>query len=163
MIELLQNKNSGYVVLVNSGNFYIARGKDAVLLNKILGLKVNCLECEVCKVGFPLNSIEKYTKQIEEKKYSYIVYNYDSKNSKLIKIKEYKGEYINKETEERLNCYMCKNIVKIYKKEDKYIQAVADLYEQEDIENKKLEEKENENNKKKRRIIWIKRRKKKIN
>ena len=121
MIELLQNKNSGYIVLVNSGNFYIARGQDAVLLNKILGLKVNCLECEVCKVGFPLNSIEKYTKQIEEKNYSYIVYKYDSKNSKLTKIKEYSGEFTNKETEKRLNCYICKNTVKIYKKEDKLL------------------------------------------
>ena len=76
MIELLQNKEKGKIILVNSGNFYIARGKDAVLLHNVLNLKVNCLETEVCKVGFPLNSLEKYTKLIEEKQYSYIVYNY---------------------------------------------------------------------------------------
>ena len=58
MIELLQNKEKGKIILVNSGNFYIARGKDAVLLHNVLNLKVNCLETEVCKVGFPLNSLE---------------------------------------------------------------------------------------------------------
>ena len=44
MIELLQNKEKGKIILVNSGNFYIARGKDAVLLHNVLNLKVNCLE-----------------------------------------------------------------------------------------------------------------------
>ena len=161
MLELLQVKDKGCIILTNLGTFYIARGKDAVLLNRLLELKVNCLEAEICKVGFPIKSLEKYTKLIEEKQYSYIVYNFDNQNFKLKKIQEYKGKKLNEEKEERLNCYICKNTVKIYKKEDKYIQAVADLYEQEEIENKKLEEKKN--NKKKRRIIWIKRRKKKIN
>ena len=95
MIELLQNKEKGKIILVNSGNFYIARGKDAVLLHNVLNLKVNCLETEVCKVGFPLNSLEKYTKLIEEKQYSYIVYNYDSKLEKLNILKYYNGKYLN--------------------------------------------------------------------
>lgn len=70
MIELLQAKERGNIILVNAGNFYIARGKDAVLLHNLLDLKVSCLETEICKVGFPLNSLEKYTKLIEEKKFS---------------------------------------------------------------------------------------------
>ena len=52
MIELLQNKDKGKIILINSGAFYIARGKDAVLLHNILNLKVNCMETEICKVGF---------------------------------------------------------------------------------------------------------------
>ena len=32
MIEYLQVKNKGKIVFVNAGNFYIAMGKDAVLL-----------------------------------------------------------------------------------------------------------------------------------
>lgn len=79
MLELLQKKEKGSIILVGSGNFYIARGKDAILLHNILDLKVSCLEPEVCRVGFPINSLEKYTKLIEEKNYSYIVYNYDNK------------------------------------------------------------------------------------
>ena len=75
MIELLQNKDKGKIILINSGAFYIARGKDAVLLHNILDLKVNCMETEICKVGFPKNSLEKYRKLIQEKGYSYIIYN----------------------------------------------------------------------------------------
>jgi hypothetical protein len=36
MVELLQRKDKGKIILVNSGSFYIARGKDAVLLHNIL-------------------------------------------------------------------------------------------------------------------------------
>lgn len=156
MIELLQNKEKGKIILVNSGNFYIARGKDAVLLHNVLNLKVNCLETEVCKVGFPLNSLEKYTKLIEEKQYSYIVYNYDSKLEKLNILKYYNGKYLNEINEEKLNCYICTNTVKMYKKHDKYIKAVANLYEEEELENKKIKEN-------KRKIIWKLKLKKKIN
>ena len=156
MIELLQNKEKGKIILVNSGNFYIARGKDAVLLHNVLNLKVNCLETEVCKVGFPLNSLEKYTKLIEEKQYSYIVYNYDRKLEKLNILKYYNGKYLNEINEEKLNCYICTNTVKMYKKHDKYIKAVANLYEEEELENKKIKEN-------KRKIIWKLKRKKKIN
>lgn len=131
MLELLQRKDKGYIVLANAGNFYIARGKDAVWLHKMLGLKVNCLETEVCKVGFPINSLEKYIKLIEEKEYSYIVYNYNSQRSSLDIIKKYKGKNLNKEETERLNCYICSNTVKKYKKTDPYINAVAKLYEEE--------------------------------
>ena len=156
MIELLQNKEKGKIILVNSGNFYIARGKDAVLLHNVLNLKVNCLETEVCKVGFPLNSLEKYTKLIEEKQYSYIDYKYDSKLEKLNILKYYNGKYLNEINEEKLNCYICTNTVKMYKKHDKYIKAVANLYEEEELENKKIKEN-------KRKIIWKLKRKKKIN
>lgn len=67
MLGLLQIKSKGSIVLVNAGSFYVARGKDALLLNQLLNLKLNCLEMEVCKVGFPINSLDKYTKLIEEK------------------------------------------------------------------------------------------------
>ena len=73
MLELLQEKNKGYIILANAGAFYLARGKDAVKLNEILGLKLLCMEPEVCKIGIPVNSsIETYIKKIEEKEYSYI-------------------------------------------------------------------------------------------
>lgn len=73
MIELLQEKEKGKIILVNAGSFYIARGKDAILLHDLLNLKLNCLETEVCKVGFPINSLEKYTKLIEKKLFIYSI------------------------------------------------------------------------------------------
>ena len=42
MVELLQNKDKGYIILVATGNFYIARGKDAILLHQTLNLKPTC-------------------------------------------------------------------------------------------------------------------------
>ena len=151
MVELLQQKDKEKIILVNSGSFYIARGKDAVLLHNILNLKVNCMEAEICKIGFPLNSLEKYTELIEQEQYSYIVYNFDNKLGKLDIIKKYNGKKINTIKEEKLNCYICTNTVKMYKKNDIYIQAVANLYEE---ENKKTEKEQNKEKQKGRKIIW---------
>lgn len=153
MVELLQRKDNGKIILVNSGSFYIARGRDAVLLHNILNLKVNCMEAEICKIGFPLNSLEKYTQLIEQEQYSYIVYNYDNKLGKLNITKKYNGKKLNTIEEEKLNCYICTNTVKMYKKNDKYIQAVADLYEEEYQEQEK-ETKQNKEKTKGRKIKW---------
>ena len=101
MMELLQVKNKGKIVLCNAGNFYIAIGKDAVLLNDLLGLKLVCLKPEMCKIGFPIASLEKYTDMIQEKKYSYIVYYFDQEKGELEILKEYKGKNKNEINEER--------------------------------------------------------------
>lgn len=98
-------------------------------------------------------ALNKYIKLIQEKGYSYILYNFDNNTSKLTILNKYNGNKINNIEENKLNCYTCSNTVKMYKKNDKYIQAVADLYE---------EEKEDRKNSK-RKIIWIRKRKKKIN
>ena len=60
MMEILQRKNKEKIVLCNVGKFYIAIGKDAVLLHELIGLKLSCLKPEVCKVGFPILSLENY-------------------------------------------------------------------------------------------------------
>lgn len=135
MIELLRSKEKGKIILINAGAFYIAIGRDAVLLHNILDLKVNCMEIETCKVGFPINSLNKYTKLIQEKEYSYIVYKYDNKNSKLEIIKKFKGNKLNHIEKDNINCYICSNTVKMYKKTDKYLQAVVNLYEEENKKN----------------------------
>lgn len=139
--------------MVNSGSFYIARGRDAVLLHNILNLKVNCMETEICKIGFPLNSLDKYTQLIEQEQYSYIVYNFDNKLGKLNITKKYNGKKLNTIEKEKLNCYICTNTVKMYKKNDKYIQAVADLYEEE-YQKQEKETKLNKEKTKGRKIKW---------
>ena len=50
---------------------YTKSGVIGIKLNEILGLKLLCMEPEVCKIGIPVNSIETYMKKIEEKEYSY--------------------------------------------------------------------------------------------
>ena len=73
MLSNLQKINAGKVVLVKIGAFYIAKGKDAVLLNKILKLKNTCLEKKIYKIEFPINSINKYIEKLNELKYGNIV------------------------------------------------------------------------------------------
>lgn len=161
MMELLQRKNKGKVVMCNAGNFYIAIGKDAVLLNKLLDLKVTCFKTEVCKVGFPIESLEKYVGLIHEKKYGYVVYYFNQEKEELEVLLEYAGKKKNEEIIENVNCYICKHSTKYYRKEDKYIKAVSKLYEEE-IENKgKITKKpENINGKGYKRICQINKNKK---
>ncbi len=44
MLEILQEKNKGKIVLIKLGTFYIATGRDALLLSVKLGLKCTCYE-----------------------------------------------------------------------------------------------------------------------
>ena len=92
MVKILQRKEEGYIVLINSGKFYVERGKDAILLNKELDLKLVCMEKQVCKVGFPKELLEKYMKILKRKRYAYIVYNFDRNLNKLEIIAKYEGK-----------------------------------------------------------------------
>ena len=86
MLEILQDKDSSKVVLIKLGHFYIATGRDAVLLHKKLNLKCTCFKNNICKVGIPVNSLEKYVEKFNQMQYSYIIYDYDKQ---VIKIKAY--------------------------------------------------------------------------
>ena len=154
-MELLQIKNEGKIVICNAGNFYIAIGKDAVLLSEMLGLKQTCFKPEICKVGFPISSLEKYMGLIKEKEYSYIVYYFNKEKGELEILLEYEGKNKNEMYIERLNCYMCKHNTMPYKKEDKYMLALAKLYEKETEKKKE--------GKQKKEKKWFKRKKKKTN
>lgn len=129
MMELLQEKEKRSIVLCNLGSFYVAVGKDAVLLNEILGLKVSCLKEEICKVGFPTNALEKYTRLIEEKDYSYVVYFFDQQKEELTAIKRFAGKKENQIKEKQVNCYLCAKSTKVYSEMDKYILPFKKLQE----------------------------------
>lgn len=144
MMELLQIKNKGKIVFVNAGNFYIAVGKDAVLLHKLLELKTTCMKQEICKVGFPINSLEKYSEILCSKKYSFIVYYFNQETEELEVVIDYNGKFKNNEDRKNINCYICKHSTKYYKPNDKYIFAVAKLYDKEgkEVKNKEIKEQE---------------------
>lgn len=134
MLELLQIKHRKTIVLCGLGNFYIARGKDAILLHELANLKLTCLEAETCKVGFPIASLEKYTDILEQKQFNYVVYYYEKSKKELEFIKQYQGKNKNEIKRENMNCYLCKATTKYYKKTDEYIEAVAKLYQKEELE-----------------------------
>ena len=41
-IEILQKENEGTIILAKNGIFFVAIGKDAIILNEELGLKLTC-------------------------------------------------------------------------------------------------------------------------
>ena len=60
MLDCLKEINKGIIVFVKLGTFYVAVGEDAVLLHKKLDLKCSCYKTNICKVGFPINALDKY-------------------------------------------------------------------------------------------------------
>ena len=93
MLEIIQSKNEGRIVLCDLGCFYITSGSNALLLNKLLKLKLICQEFGVCKAGFPKTSLEKYTNILKTLEYSYIIYNFDKNNK--IKRDIYTSHFLN--------------------------------------------------------------------
>lgn len=124
MMGILQEKDKGKIVFVKSGVFYIAVGRDAVFLNKELGLKCVCFKKQVCKVGVPEGSIEKYLTKLDEKNIGYIVYDFDNKKEELLIRYKKDGKYHN-EMKTNKNCLECKGyrdeVIRFNLKQEEYI------------------------------------------
>ena len=109
MVEDLQKeeKNKNKIILVKCGVFFVAIGKDAILLHEILGLNVTCIKPSICKVGIPISNCIKYTEKLENLGYGYILYDYNSKNKKVEAKYEFEGK-TNTEKEKNIGCRECK-------------------------------------------------------
>lgn len=127
MVKILKEENKGKILFINAGMFYIAVEEDAVLLNSKLKLKCSCFKENTCKVGVPINVIDKHLKKVEELRYSYIVYNFDKAKELLTVVREFKGKP-NKTTRKSINCLLCKRIKKY--SEDEYLGALKKYYEE---------------------------------
>lgn len=123
LLEKLQRENKEHIVLIKNGIFFIAIGKDALELNKIVGLQLTCMRDGLCKVGFQAKSLEKYIRKIKETKKSFVIYIYDKENEKTEKIFQYTDEPV---TETR-NCNDCSNCKKRAETEDEIIERVRKL------------------------------------
>ena len=76
-LEILkEEKNDGFIILIMCGEFFVAVGKDAMILSKWLGLKRICMKENLCKIVIPLSSIYDYIKKIKNLDYSFVIYNY---------------------------------------------------------------------------------------
>ena len=60
IVEELQNRNEGYLVLVRCGVFFVGVGKDAVILQNITTLKPVCLKEGICKCGVPVKTFDRF-------------------------------------------------------------------------------------------------------
>ena len=72
MLEILQERNEKKIVLIRLGMFYIATGRDAVLLHDKLNLKCICFTDNVCKGGIPVIAIDKYIEKLDKTGYGYL-------------------------------------------------------------------------------------------
>jgi len=101
-----KEENKGKLVLIRCGIFVIATGEDAILLNKLYGLKVTCFEDKVCKVGMPVSFLLKYLELIEDDGYGYVLYDYGKDAKELVEQYKFEGKE-NSEKEECKNCKEC--------------------------------------------------------
>lgn len=128
MIDCLRKQEKGKLVFVKLGTFYVAVGEDAVLLHKRLNLKCTCYKMNICKVGFPVNSLDKYVEKLNEIKYGYVIYDYDSQKVDLREIMRKNGK-ANKEIERTINCLVCKGMSRY--PDDKYMLALLKMQQRE--------------------------------
>ena len=68
-IEYLQKENSGKVVMVKSGAFFNAIGRDAIVLEKVLGFKRTCHAKFLCKCGMPVSYVRENKETFEKRWY----------------------------------------------------------------------------------------------
>lgn len=94
MVQRLQLIYGLKIILISCGSFYISIGADAIVLNKELGLQLNCAKKGVCKVGVPKNSIDKYVEKLNKIGYSYIVLDYIKEENQIKKKYEFLGKNI---------------------------------------------------------------------
>jgi hypothetical protein len=67
-------KNIGKVCIIKSGIFYYALEKDALVMAKYCNLEKICFSVNICKVGFPINSLDKYMNMLKLRNISFCVY-----------------------------------------------------------------------------------------
>lgn len=102
--------NENKICIFEIGAFYVILNEQAVYLNSILGLKKVCFAPGICKVGFPLNSLSKYIKKLEELGISFVVLsacNMDASADYTYKLKGFKKKYVDKMFKFCKSGYVC--------------------------------------------------------
>lgn len=138
MLEILQERNEKKIVIIRLGMFYIATGRDAVLLHDKLNLKCTCFTDNMCKVGIPIIAIDKYIEKLHKTGYGYVIYNYNKDKTELTEILRKSGR-ATRTTNRNLDCLTCKGISAY--KDDEYILALCNYYEK--LSNEENEKDEN--------------------
>ena len=83
-----KEKYDDYIILIKVGNFYNVLSKDAQILSTIFNYKKNTFAGTI-KAGFPISSLNKVLKTLDNLKINYIVY----ENKVILKQKFKKNKY----------------------------------------------------------------------
>lgn len=70
-LEELKKHDASSIYIFRVGIFYNILNEDAKILNEKLGLKLTSLSPEIIKCGFPISSLDKYTKKLDELQIQY--------------------------------------------------------------------------------------------
>lgn len=72
-LEELKKLDASSIYIFRVGIFYNILNEDAKIVNEKLGLKLTSLSPEIIKCGFPISSLDKYTKKLNELQIQYKV------------------------------------------------------------------------------------------
>ena len=79
----LKEKDASPIYIFRIGIFYNILNEDAKILNEKLGLKITSLSPEIIKCGFPISSLEKYTKKLDNLQLPYTIIDDLPKNTNI--------------------------------------------------------------------------------
>ncbi|MDO5556569.1 MAG: hypothetical protein Q4G09_08320 [Clostridia bacterium] len=104
VVEKVQSENPGYIVLIRSGIFFVAVGKDAIMLNKLFNFKLICFKEKTCKCGIPVSSMKNYIPKFKQTGYSFLIYDYtDGVCKNIYRI----DEKLHEEESSCMDCLKC--------------------------------------------------------
>ena len=137
LILEIQNKNEGYLNLVQNGIFVQAIGRDATKIRQIFSLKPVCFKENICKCVIPVSAMEKYIRKLIYDKYAFTVNKYDKETNKIIQLSKVEGNKMESMSECE-TCEKCwykekaekKDIAEIIKDIDAIIKDVDELKEE---------------------------------
>lgn len=66
-----------YIILIKCGSFYLSLNDDAIVMNRLFNYKIK-ETTNLIKVGFPITSLSKIEKTLENKHINYLIVNDDN-------------------------------------------------------------------------------------
>lgn len=79
MAKNIKQVHPNMVICYKTGKFYSAYGKDSYILSYIFNYKINKIQNDIPRCGFPINATKRVMSKLEEKKIDYIFL--DAKNN----------------------------------------------------------------------------------
>lgn len=71
--QKLKKENASCIYIFRVGIFYNILNEDAKILNEKLGLKLTSLSDQIIKCGFPISSLDNYTRKLNDLQLKYLV------------------------------------------------------------------------------------------
>jgi len=78
-----------YILLIKSGNFYLALDNDAFIMSKVFNYKIK-ESTNLIKIGFPITSLTKVTERLNAEEINYLIIN---ENKIIEKVKQKNNKY----------------------------------------------------------------------